>query len=548
MRPANRCGAFCSRQLAAAVALLAAASCGSSTETFVGPSQTRCAVQAQTETGSFPSSGGEGLLRITVNRDCEWTVQSDASWLALPQGPKGQGAASVRFVVAANGDPASRSARLAVNDQGLQISQQGTPCVFRLSSTRETVAASGEQRRVHVESSSAQCQWTAAADVPWISLVGSQTRSGSADVVFDVEAVTGPPRIGTLTIAGQTVEVEQGTGCTYATAVTALNVGSAGGTSEVPVTAPSGCAWRATSQAPWIAILEGQSGSGPGRTRIRVDATNGPTRTGTLVVAERTVTVTQSSGCAVEVEPASQSAPATGGTRTITVQAAGGCAWTASSQVPWIVVTAGTSGTGSGQVQFSVAANTGPARTGSLTVGPQSVLLSQPSGCSFSVTPGSVDLSGTAQTGTVSVSTAAGCRWTAATQAAWITLPLTSGLGPAQISFSVPANNGPRRSAVLGIEGNPVAVAQSSLCTWTVFPVPYYDMAAAGGRGFIYVSVDGPCTWSASTATSWITLEAGTSGTGTGVIQFVTTPNAGPERQGIVTIAGIDYRVVQLAR
>ena len=62
------------------------------------------------------------------------------------------------------------------------------------------------------------------------------------------------------------------------------------------------------------------------------------------------------------------------------------------------------------------------------------------------------------------------------------------------------------------------------------------------------MSVDGPCTWSASTATNWITLEAGTSGTGTGVIQFVTPPNVGPERHGIVTIAGIDYRVVQLAR
>jgi hypothetical protein len=202
--PASLCGAFRSRQLAAAVALLAAAACGSSSDTFVAPSQTRCAVQAQTEPGSFPSSGGEGILRITLTRDCEWAVQSDASWLALLQEPRGRGAASVRFTVAANSDPASRSARLAVNDQGVQISQEGTPCVFRLSSTRETIEASGGQRRVHVESSSAQCQWTAAANVPWISLVGSQARSGAGDVVFDIAAVIGPPRIGTLTIAGWT--------------------------------------------------------------------------------------------------------------------------------------------------------------------------------------------------------------------------------------------------------------------------------------------------------------------------------------------------------
>jgi hypothetical protein len=199
-------------------------------------------------------------------------------------------------------------------------------------------------------------------------------------------------------------------------------------------------------------------------------------------------------------------------------------------------------------VQFTVAANIGPARSGSLTVGAQSVLISQPSGCSFSVTPASVDLPGTAHTGSVSVSTAAGCRWSAATQAAWITLPLTAGVGPAQVSFSVAANNGLRRSGVFGIEGSPVAVSQSSLCTWTLLPAPYYEMESPGGRGYIFVSVDGPCTWSASTATNWITLEAGTSGTGTGVVHFLAAPNVGPARQGIVTIAGIDYRVVQLAR
>ncbi|HEY1754605.1 MAG TPA: FG-GAP-like repeat-containing protein [Bryobacteraceae bacterium] len=45
-----------------------------------------------------------------------------------------------------------------------------------------------------------------------------------------------------------------------------------------------------------------------------------------------------------------------------------GCAWTATSSAAWISVTSGTSGSGNGVVTFSVAANTGSAREGNLTV------------------------------------------------------------------------------------------------------------------------------------------------------------------------------------
>ena len=40
------------------------------------------------------------------------------------------------------------------------------------------VAASGERRTVHVDSSSAQCQWSATSDVPWITIIDGRTRSG----------------------------------------------------------------------------------------------------------------------------------------------------------------------------------------------------------------------------------------------------------------------------------------------------------------------------------------------------------------------------------
>ncbi len=46
----------------------------------------------------------------------------------------------------------------------------------------------------------------------------------------------------------------------------------------------------------------------------------------------------------------------------------GGCAWTASSASPWITIGTGANGSGPGSVGFAVAANKGPARTGTLTI------------------------------------------------------------------------------------------------------------------------------------------------------------------------------------
>jgi len=55
----------------------------------------------------------------------------------------------------------------------------------------------------------------------------------------------------------------------------------------------------------------------------------------------------------------------------------GGCTWTATTTMDWIQLTAGSSGTGNGLVQFLVGPNGGPARTGALTIAGQQYLVRQ---------------------------------------------------------------------------------------------------------------------------------------------------------------------------
>ena len=89
---------------------------------------------------------------------------------------------------------------------------------------------------------------------------------------------------------------------------------------------------------------------------------------------------TASASCAVVLNPSSATISPAGGTGTIPVTATTGCAWTAVSNVPWITITAGATGSGNGTVGYTVAANTGAQRVGTLTIASQTFTVTQQAG------------------------------------------------------------------------------------------------------------------------------------------------------------------------
>ncbi|MEZ5355454.1 MAG: hypothetical protein R2762_22685 [Bryobacteraceae bacterium] len=75
-----------------------------------------------------------------------------------------------------------------------------------------------------------------------------------------------------------------------------------------------------------------------------------------------------SGGCTYSLSAAAANASSAGGSDSVTVSTAPGCAWTAVAGVPWITILSGSSGSGSGVVTFSVAANAGPQRSGNIAI------------------------------------------------------------------------------------------------------------------------------------------------------------------------------------
>ena len=158
-------------------------------------------------------------------------------------------------------------------------------CSYQLSATSRNSPAAGESVTVNV-TAPVGCAWTAASNSGFVAVTDGATGSGNGSVTFSVAANNSTaPRAGTLTVAGQTFNVAQaGVVCSYSVSPEGLPEFTAeGGAGSFQMIAPQGCAWNASSLAPWITITSGASGTGNGTVAFTVAPNPGPARSGQVL-------------------------------------------------------------------------------------------------------------------------------------------------------------------------------------------------------------------------------------------------------------------------
>jgi Putative binding domain, N-terminal/Viral BACON domain len=411
-----------------------------------------------------------------------------------------------------------------------------------------------------------ECAWEVSTSASWISALSPASGQGTATVSFRVAANDGAStRDGMIVVNGEQARVSQRAPCRYDVGPSSQNVAASGGTGSINIATTNDCSWTAASDSSWIVVTSSASGNGNGAIAFTVASNQGDTRSGSIAIGNQRSTITQAGAsapapaCNASISPTSQNVAAPGGAGTpITVSAAGGCQWTATSGAAWITINSGATGTGNGTVAFTVAANTGAARTGTLTIAGRAFTVSQagasgtppPASCSYSISPSNDSVPVLGATGTVNVSTTSACAWTASSNASWITIVSGgSGTGDGRVGYLVLPNVGGPRSGTLTIAGQTFTVTQAALvCSYSISPNNQRVQSGAG-TGTVTVSTSSTCTWTASSNDSWIAVTSGASGTGNGTVSYSYTANtSNRDRRGTINVAGRTFTVEQRDR
>jgi hypothetical protein len=240
--------------------------------------------------------------------------------------------------------------------------------------------------------------------------------------------------------------------CSFTVSPTSQTFASPGGTGSATLSAPAGCTWNATTGTSWITINSGNSGNASGSVGYTVASYSGTsTRSGSLTIGGKTLSVTQTA-CSFSLSSGSAAFNASSGTGSVNVTATAGCDWTVTNNASWITITSPPSATGSGAISYTVSANTGAARSASLTIAGQTYTVTQSAPVTttttMSLSPTALNFTATNNAGTLQPSTPGQAitltqsgpgtvTWTATANQSWATVTPTSGSGAATLTVSI---------------------------------------------------------------------------------------------------------------
>ncbi|MBK7079804.1 MAG: hypothetical protein IPH55_03335 [Betaproteobacteria bacterium] len=334
-----------------------------------------CSYSLSPGSSSVAAAASAGTVAVSAPTGCAWTAASSASWLTVTAGASGSGNGTVTYAAATN-TGTTRTANLTVGGQTFTVTQ-ATGCTYAVSPSSISTAATAGSGAVAVTSGTG-CGWTAASSASWLTVTSGASGSGNGTVAYSTGANAGGVRTATLTIGGNAVTVTQAAqSCSYTLSPASGSFTAAGGTGTATMNVSAGCAWTAASNASWLTVTAGATGSGNGSVSYSASVNTGPARAANLTIGGKVFPVTQATGCTYSVSPTSISATAAASNGIVAVTSGSGCSWTATSGAGWLTVGSGASGTGNGTVGYTVSANDGTARTATLIVGGNAVTVTQ---------------------------------------------------------------------------------------------------------------------------------------------------------------------------
>jgi hypothetical protein len=173
-------------------------------------------------------------------------------------------------------------------------------CTITLAPVATVVSAVGASGTLTVTTGAPSCAWTAVSSASYLT-ASPATGAGSGSISYTMTSNQGAPRSASISVNGVvanfTQDAPQAPGqCAIALSRSTGIANSGGGDVSVDVTGAAACGWKATSNASFLTIKSGASGSGNGTVVITAAQNQGRARSGTVTIGGLTFTVTQDDG------------------------------------------------------------------------------------------------------------------------------------------------------------------------------------------------------------------------------------------------------------
>ena len=326
------------------------------------------AVTITTSAKTFQKAGG--AASVVVQGDGAWTATSDSSWIVIKQGASGNGAGSCVYVVNANMTADVRIGHLKIGGNTYTITQYGYDATISPTSATFDRYGGGDTISVTAE---AGVSWSAVPNNDWIT-VSPASGTSVGTVNYSVAEYPGVvSRVGSITIGGKTFSITQ-TGVDVSISPESTTKGSDADIIAVTINALATTQWTVTPNAPWISIIDKETGYGDYVLTLAINANPSfERRTGTVSIGTATLTISQegTTTASLSIDPATATAAPSGAYGNVAVYATPDAEWTAESLSPWLTISEGATGAGNGNIKYVASANpTLSERTGQIVVTP----------------------------------------------------------------------------------------------------------------------------------------------------------------------------------
>ncbi len=513
---------------------------------------------------------------IVDSGHASWTAVSSDSWVVVTSGSPGSNTGNVTYAVASNPTNQPRSATITADGQAFVVYQDAGPSFTSINPTGANFGFNGTSSNQTITVTSNEF-WSASSSANWTVIQGAFNGTGNGTVKYTVlPNGNTSTRSASITINNNIYTVNQtGPAANTTISPTSKNFPQ-GGASGTVITVLSNTNWTATPSDTWISIIGSGNGTSPGG-NVTFDVAANPllgSRSGNITIADKVYSITQNGlNNVTNLTPTSFSAiPAGGSRQTIAVNST--TAWTAVSNVTWVTINSGSSGSGNGTIIFTVGVQPLPAsRDANITVNESVCTIHQFGASTFiKVSPANVTLTNNG-TSSANITVTSNDNWSAAPTYnsndpafqdpayAWVFVNGGSNItssGNGTFNYSV-SPNFLRTSRTANISvfndvittrfritqaGSPATVSLSP----TSFPT---FLASASGNTAIVTTAN--VNWTATPSVGWIIITDNVTSPGNdtigfnGTVQFQVLANGNVgTRTGFINIGGQTVNVSQL--